>query len=123
MKKLKVLILMLCGFLSIFFVGTSVSAAESNIENQIVEEVTDYVADGTLASWHLNYVNDEGYQAYYWKQVHFGSGISYFASLTYQDIRQISSWYWSQTDETWEYIFNNLDITEDIIMILKPTYF
>ena len=115
MKKLKVLILMLCGFLSIFFVGTSVSAAESNIENQIVEEVTDYVADGTLASWHLNYVNDEGYQAYYWKQVHFGSGISYFASLTYQDIRQISSWYWSQTDETWEYIFNNLDIEPEYL--------
>ncbi len=96
--------------ISICLFATPVAfAAESPIENLIIDEVTNYVNDGTLDDFHLNYIDNEGYQTYYYKKVHLGDGLEYFSSQTQAEISQVASWYDSERDETWDYIFKNLD--------------
>lgn len=92
------------------FATPSIFASESHLENLIVDEVTSYVEDGTLEDFHLNYIELEGYQTYYYKRVYLSDGLEYFSNQTESQIVQILLWYQSEADETWDYILKNLDV-------------
>lgn len=110
-KKFKILTFLFALVLSLFIsVGTSVFAAESAMNTRVMEEVERYVNNGTLSSWHLNYYQDEGYQAYFWKSIHFNNNLQGFKSETSGQIAAHCSWYRSERNETWDYIIDNLDI-------------
>ena len=109
-KKLKFLVAFFALFISLFAFSNSVFAAESPIENQIKEEIEEYVSSGVLDSWHLKLYEDEGYQTYYWKRCHIGNDFDYFRAMTYQDAQSICSWYDNEMTQTWVYILENLDI-------------
>ena len=109
-KKFKFLFTFLALFISLFAFSNSVFAAESPIENQIKEEIEEYVSSGVLDSWHLKLYEDEGYQTYYWKRCHLGDDFDYFRAMTYQDAQSICSWYDNEMSQTWVYILENLDI-------------
>lgn len=113
--KLKVFFSFALVLIAFVFMGGSVFAAESPIETQIQNEVTSYVNQGKLPSWHNNHLNDEGYQAYYYKTVHLSKNLTYFASLSEPEIYSISSWYRSKRNETWDYILEGLDIEPEYL--------
>ena len=91
-KKLKFLVAFFALFISLFAFSNSVFAAESPIENQIKEEIEEYVSSGELDSWHLKLYEDEGYQTFYWKMCHLGDDFDYFKDMTYQDTISVCSW-------------------------------
>lgn len=84
---------------------------DSKMESLITSEVESKVRNGTLPPWHLNYVNNTGYQCFYYKMTHLNSDDdSYYRSLPESKIITYSNWYKNKTDETWDYILKNLDI-------------
>ena len=64
---------------------------EHDFYNEIVNEVTNYVNDGTLDRFHLNYMSESCYQIPYMK---FRNNISYWSSLTENDIKVIFNRYY-----------------------------
>ena len=93
MKRFKILFTFLITILSLFLFVSPVFAAESELEDQIKEEIEEYVSSGELESWHLRLYEDEGYQTYYWKRCHLSNDFDYFRSMTYQEAQTICSWY------------------------------
>ena len=115
-KKFKILSFLVAFVMMLVIgIGTTVSAAESAMNTRVMEEVERYVNNGTLPSWHLNYYQDEGYQAYFWKQVHFNGSLDRFKVETSGEIATHCSWYRSERNETWDYIIDNLDIEPEYL--------
>ena len=121
-RKLLVIISTFILVLTLFFSlgSTKVFAAEkkaSSFDTVIQAEVENYVRNGKLASWHLNYYKNSSYQTFYYKMVKMrdGTGIDYFATLSQNQIATYSSWYSHAQDETWEYILANLDIDPEYL--------
>ena len=89
---------------------------DSQMETLITNEVESLVNRGELPSWHLKYLNESGYQAFYYKMTHLNNDDNtYFKSLSQDKIKTYSSWYSNKTTETWNYILKNLDITPDYL--------
>lgn len=110
MKKIKAFI---CIFplVFVFIFGCSKAlAAEPDISIQIRNEVDSYVASGKLEDWHSTFVDNEGYQAYYWKMVHLSNNLEYLSTQSRLEILSICTWYDNDRTETWNYIIENLDI-------------
>ena len=110
MKRFKILFTFLITILSLCIFASPVFAAESEIEDQIKEEIEEYVSSGELESWHLRLYEDEGYQTYYWKRCHLSNYFDDFKSMTYQEAQTVCSWYENEMTQTWVYILENLDI-------------
>ena len=110
MKRFKILFTFLITILSLFVFVSPAFAAESPMENKIKSEITSYVSSGELPSWHLKYIDDEGYQTYYWKRCHLSDYFDDFKSATESFISFIISMYKNETTDTWDYILSNLDI-------------
>lgn len=116
MKKSKIYILSIISFLLLFIFGSSkVYAAESKIETTIKNEVQAYVNSGTLEDFHLDLIDEEGYQTYYWKMVHLSDNLDYFASQSFNSIFQAYMAYENELTETWNIILSNLDIEPEYL--------
>ena len=75
---------------------TTSTEKEHDFYNEIVNEVTNYVNDGTLERFHLNFMTESCYQIPYMK---FRNNISYWASLTEQEIQVIFNRYYENSKE------------------------
>ena len=71
-------------------------SGEHEFYNEIVNEVTNYVNDGTLDRFHLNYMSESCYQIPY---MIFRNNISYWSSLTENDIKGIFNRYYENSKE------------------------
>jgi hypothetical protein len=109
-KKIKLLISLLAVFLIVFTTASSVSAAKSEIEDEITREVNQYVAEGKLEEWHLEYLHWTGYQCYYNKMVKLCDNFDYFASQTEDEIWTLITIYQNETQFNWDNIISHLDI-------------
>ena len=69
---------------------------EHDFYNEIVTEVTRHVDQGTLPRFHLNYMTESCYQIPYMK---FRNNISYWGSLTENDIKVIFNRYYENSKE------------------------
>ncbi len=112
MKKLKLLTRILLTFAFFLFTFQTFAAEEEEpkVSIQIKNEVDAYVQKGVLQPFHQSLYDLEGYQTVYWKFVKINQNFDNFKSLTEDQIRSFIHSYRSQTDETWNYLFKNLDI-------------
>lgn len=72
------------------------STNEHDFYSEIVNEVTNYVNDGTLERFHLNYMTESCYQIPYMK---FRNNISYWSSLSESQIKTIFNRYYENSKE------------------------
>lgn len=115
-KRFKVLTFLIALFLMMFIgVGANSFAAEAPMDDLISHEVETYVRNGTLPSWHLDYYQDDGYQAFYYKMKYLNDNFDDFKNKTEGQIITYMSWYRSEQNQTWEYIFENLDIEPEYL--------
>ncbi len=112
MKKFKILTLILLTFTFFLFTFQTFAAEEEEpkVSIQIKNEVDAYVQKGALQPFHQSLYDLEGYQTVYWKFVKINQNFDNFKSLTEDKIRSFIHSYRSKTDETWNYLFKNLDI-------------
>lgn len=129
MKKFKIIFALLAVFLLIFTTSVSASAAETNINDEIEQEVKTLVATGKLDEFHLQLSQLNGYKIYYYKRVHLMDDLEYFANHTEQEIMQLITWYQNELDDTWSYIIDNLDLwveyldTDQVVACMWDSYF
>ena len=114
-KKFKIITFILACLLTLFLGFGTVSAAEAPMDDLISHEVETYVRNGTLPSWHLDYYQDDGYQAFYYKMKYLNDNFDDFKNKTEGQIITYMSWYRSEQNQTWEYIFENLDIEPEYL--------
>ena len=94
----------------LFVIATPTFAAEAPMSTRITEEVERYINNGTLPSCHLNYYQDDGYQAFYYKSKYLNDNFDSFKKYSSGQIATYCSWYRTEQNETWDYILDNLDI-------------
>ena len=107
------IILSLILFIFLFTPKVYAHNQTSIFDTTVQAEVEEYVEEGVLERWHLNYYKTSSYQTFFYKMVKFNSsssGLTYFASLSEAQLTRLISWYSSSQDETWNYILSNLDI-------------
>ncbi|MFI3307952.1 MAG: hypothetical protein R3Y21_05225 [Mycoplasmatota bacterium] len=114
MQLKKILAVIVITFL-IIFSSNKVFAKESAIEDKIISEVTEYVYQNKLSRFHLDYVEDPGYQTYYYKLVYLAKDFDKFSKYSENQIKNISLLYEEEMNETWEFIFDNMDIDPELL--------
>ena len=101
--------------------------ANESFDHFIKEEINYLVEQHAIPSWHLKYLDDEGYQMYYYKMTHLSdpNGIDenqvrtwdfYNWKLTSENrMVEISSWYKNKESEIWDSIIKNMDVSVEYL--------
>ena len=109
-KRIKILICTFTLILSLFiFAGIGVYASEYD---DIQNEVSTLVVNGTLQGFHNNLSRDTGYQTLYTKMYRQGStGVkNHFTNLSESELRSYIQSYENDWDAVWYDIITNLDV-------------
>lgn len=122
MKKIKLLMMAFMFILSLFLLSPALpeikaeeaiflpEGKDSAIKTQIIEEIDFYIKNDKLESWHSNFIYNDGYLTFYWKEVHLSNDFETFASYTETEIRKFCQAYQSERTAIWDSIISNLDI-------------
>ncbi|MCR5224070.1 MAG: hypothetical protein K6C11_02870 [Bacilli bacterium] len=114
-KRIKILIVMLCGMVTLLFISSpNVFASEYD---DIQNEVAELVEEGKLPSYHNNLSSSAGYQTFYTKMYRQGDDElkSYFASIKYANLLGIIKNYENKWNSVWYDILTNLDIEPEYL--------
>ena len=85
------------------------------MSDYIKREIKYLVDAHAIASWHLKYYDNEGYQAFYYKFCHISDMYYTWKAYSESQISTYASWYQNKQDETWDYILKNLDIDPEYL--------